>query len=204
MKLTTRKNVTKVLASVVLVGGAASVAGLGTFGAFTSTTSATESVSAGRVVIDMTNQAARGLDIAATNLVPGDTIPRAVQLTRGSTTETFGSVKMSTVAGTANALSADTGNGLQVAVDQCSAAWVKAPTTNELTCSGTTDSVIARRPVIGTDLDLAVATTKLNAAGASNLRVELFLPGTAGNGFQGLSNNVTFTFDATQRSGDFK
>ena len=83
MNLTTRKNVTKVLASVVLVGGAASVAGLGTFGAFTSTTSATESVSAGRVVIDMTNQAARGLDIAASNLVPGDTIQRAVQLTRG-------------------------------------------------------------------------------------------------------------------------
>ena len=39
----------KVCASVVLVGGAASVAGLGTYGSFTSTTTASESVSSGKV-----------------------------------------------------------------------------------------------------------------------------------------------------------
>ena len=39
----------KVFASVVLVGGAASVAGLGTFGSFTSTTDASAAVASGKV-----------------------------------------------------------------------------------------------------------------------------------------------------------
>jgi spore coat-associated protein N len=65
--------------------------------------------------------------------------------------------------------------------------------------------VVAQRPALGTNLDLAAATSALNSTGAaSNLRVELVLPSAAGNLFQGLSNTVTFTFDATQRTATFK
>ena len=199
---------TKVLASVVLVAGAASVAGLGTFGAFTSTTSASEAVSTGKVVLGLTQHASLGTTVAANNLVPGDTVQRAVVLTRSSDTEAFGSVKLTTAGDTTNKLVTDTTDGLKLAVDQCSVAWTKSAGSNTLTCTGTgttLTSVLTTRPVVGTNLDLGAATTALNSsAAASNLRITLSLPTTADNGFQGLSNTVAFTFDATQRAATAK
>jgi spore coat-associated protein N len=190
----------KIFATVVLVGGAASVAGLGTFGSFTSTTSASASVSAGKVVL-ASGTSARGLDIAAANLVPGDTVQRTITLTRSTETEAFGSVKLTTAGTTANLLTSDATNGLQLKVDQCSAAWVKPSTSNDLTCSGTVTTVVAQRAAIGSALDLGAATTALNSsAAASNLRLTLTLPTSADNNFQGLTNTVNFTFDATQRA----
>lgn len=196
---------TKVLASVALVGAAASVAGLGTFGSFTSTTSASQAVSTGKVVIGLTQHATAGTTVAATNLVPGDTVQRAVTLTRSSDTEAFGSVKLTTApTGATTLLTSDATNGLQLKVDQCSVAWVKAAS-GELTCSGTTTPVLANRAVTGTNLDLAAATSTLNTtAAASNLRVSMTLPEAANNDFQGLSSTIGFTFDATQRAANFR
>ncbi|WP_299057497.1 TasA family protein [uncultured Nocardioides sp.] len=203
VKSTRRRTSAKVLASVVLVAGAAGVAGLGTFGSFTSSTAADQSVSTGTVTLTSAGQATRGLDVAATNLVPGDTVQRAVQLTRASTSETFGSVKLTTTAASSNLLTTDA-NGLKLKVDQCSVAWVKAAN-NELTCSGTTTNLVAQRAVIGQNLDLGAATTSLNSADkVANLRAELVLPTAADNSFKNLSNTVTFTFDATQRTADFR
>lgn len=195
----------KIFASVVLVGGAAGVAGLGTFGAFTDTTSASTSVSSGAVDIGLTQHSSLGTTVAATNLVPGDTIQRAVTLSRVGATEKFGSVLLSTSATGATVLSTDATQGLQLSVDACSVAWTQVGTTNQLSCSGTTTPVLASRAVIGTNLDLAAATTSLNAVGATaNLRLQLVLPGTADNTFQGKSTSVTFTFDATQRTAEFR
>ena len=42
----------------------------------------------------------------------------------------------------------------------------------------------------------------LNAAATSYLRVTLSLPESADNTFQGLSNTIKFTFDATQRTAE--
>ena len=195
----------KIFASVVLVGGAAGVAGLGTFGAFTDTTSASTSVSSGKVDIGLTQHATLGTTVAAVDLVPGDTVQRAVTLTRSVDTEKFGSVLLTTSAGTTNVLSTDATKGLQLTVDECSVAWTKVGATNQLSCSGTTTNVVASRAVIGTNLDLAQATTSLNAVGAaSNLRLQLVLPATADTPFQGLSNAITFTFDATQRTAQYR
>lgn len=204
MRTLSRKNATKVFASVVLVAGAASVAGLGTYGSFTSTTSASETVTNGKVVIGLNQHSTLGTTVAATNVVPGDKIQRAVTLTRSADTEAFGSVKLTTSAGTANLLSSDATNGLQLVVDQCSVPWTAAG--KALTCSGTTTAVVATSPVIGSAIDLGPATTTLNTgagAGASNLRIQLTLPTSADNTFQGLSNTINFTFDATQRTASF-
>ncbi|MDO9494171.1 MAG: TasA family protein [Nocardioides sp.] len=199
---------TKILASVVLVAGAASVAGMGTFGAFTSTTSASESVATGKVEIGLTQNAALGTTVPANNLVPGDTVQRAVTLTRSSETEAFGSVKLTTAGSTANLLTSDVSNGLQMAIDQCTGgSWTQVGTTKALECTGggTVTSVVAAGPVVQTNTDLAVAKEALNAAGAkSELRITLTLPDAAGNTFQGLSNAITFTFDATQRAAQAK
>jgi spore coat-associated protein N len=207
--LKTSASTTKILASVVLVAGAASVAGMGTFGAFTSTTTATENVSSGKVEIALTQHANLGTTVAATNLVPGDTVQRAVTLSRSSATEAFGSVKLTTTGSTANLLTSNVSDGLQLAIDQCTGGtWVKAASTNELTCTGTgstVTSILAKSPVIEANRDLAAATTALNGAGAkSELRLTLSLPTTANNDYQGLSNAITFTFDATQRAAQAK
>ncbi|GGO67920.1 TasA family protein [Nocardioides deserti] len=200
-----RKNRTtaaKLVASVALVAGAASVAGLGTFGAFTSTTSASESVAAGTIKLGQ-GTSTQAPSIAATGLVPGDTVERDIVLTRGANDEKFGTVSLTTTATATNLLSTDLTNGLQISIDQCSTAWTKVDATKTngaLTCKGTTTPVLAPRPVIGANLALDKATTALNDTKVSHLRVTLKFPETAGNPFQGMANTIGLTFDATQRA----
>lgn len=203
MRTESRKTAVKLAASVLLVGGAASVAGLGTYGSFTSSTSASESVTAGQV--KLTNAGgAQGTSIAATGIVPGDTIQRSIVLTRGTGNEKFGSVTLTTTGTESNLLTTDTANGLQVAIDQCPTAWTpKAADSKELVCAGTPTSVVPSSPVVNAGRNLTVATAALNeAASTSNLRVTLTLPTNAGNDFQGLSNTVNFDFLATQRAAE--
>src|SRR3546814_4208079 len=116
-----RKNSVKILASAALVVAAAGVAGLGTYGSFTSTTAADTSVGTGVVTMNMSPQATRGLDVAVTNMVPTDTAQRAVQLTRSATSESFGGVTLTTTMATDNLLKSGT-NGIKMAVDACSVA----------------------------------------------------------------------------------
>src|SRR5690349_3972304 len=72
----------KIVASAALLAAAAGAAGLGTFGSFTSTTSASESVTAGNVTIGLGAPGTPNnrLTVAATGVVPGDTIARGVVL----------------------------------------------------------------------------------------------------------------------------
>jgi predicted ribosomally synthesized peptide with SipW-like signal peptide len=205
MRTTTasRKTAAKIFASLVLVGGAASVAGLGTFGSFTDTTAADQSVGTGKVDLGLSQHASAGTTVAAGNLVPGDTVQRAVTLTRSSDTEKFGSVLLSTTAGTSNVLSTDATNGLQLSVDQCSVAWTRNADGSLACTGGTTTGLVASRAVVGSALDLGAATTAMNSsAAAANLRLTLKLPAGADNTFQGLANSITFKFDATQRTAE--
>src|SRR5687768_4780291 len=77
----------KLLASLVLVGTAASVAGLGSFAAFTGSTSAGQSVTSGTVTAAL--GAAGGVDnrltLSAANIAAGDTMQRAVKLSNTGT-----------------------------------------------------------------------------------------------------------------------
>ena len=112
----------KVFGSIAVLGCAASVAGLGTFASFTSSTSASQSISSGTVSIALgASGPANRLSVAATNLVPGDTVQRAVDLTSNSS-DPLGSVSLQTSASPSNALTTDS-NGLTVKVDKCSVAW---------------------------------------------------------------------------------
>ncbi|MCO4275033.1 hypothetical protein NG701_11450 [Pseudarthrobacter sp. HLT3-5] len=192
----------KLLASAALVAAAASVAGLGTYGAFTSTTAATASVSSGTVNIALgaASTAANRLAVASTGLVAGDTVQRTAALTN-SGSQDLAAVTLTTAATTSSVLDTDVLNGLQVAIDKCSVAWTEAGTAPAYTytCSGTTTTVLAARPVIGADLPLTNLAT-ITAGSTDNLRVTATLPAAAGNAFQGKSSVVDFTFTGTQRS----
>ncbi|MEP7738840.1 hypothetical protein ABKW28_14395 [Nocardioides sp. 31GB23] len=204
-KTASRKSVTRVAASVALVAGATAVAGLGTFGSFTSSTDATEAVASGETRIELAGQGTQGLDMAAVGLVPGDTVERAVQLSRAGVTEGFGSVALTTTSAAAvpSILTSNAKDGLQMSIDQCATAWVKAAESKKMTCAGEVTSILSSVPVIAANRDLAAVTKTLNAdSKVSNLRITLALPQSAGNDFQLKSDSVKFVFDATQRAAE--
>ncbi len=191
------KNTRKIMISLGVVGAAAAVAGMGTFGTFTSTTSGSQNVASGTVNIAM---GAGDLTVDANKLVAGDTVQRAFTLANGGTAD-LGAVTLTTTAQPTTKLDTDATNGLQMKIDSCSAAWTKAgtPTAPTYTCTGTTKSVIAPKPVIGA----GTAVNNLAAIGAGNadnLLVTMTLPQIADNTFQNLSSTINYKFDATQRT----
>jgi hypothetical protein len=205
MRNVTTKSSGKVLASVALVAAAAGVAGLGTFGSFTSTTSASEAVGTGTVKIDLgASGAANRLSVASSGLVPGDTVQRAVTLTNNGS-EDLSTVSLTTAATTSSKLDTDATNGLQLLIESCSTGWTEAGTAPAYTytCSGTTRTVLASRPIVGANQTLSnlqsVASTKTDS-----LRVTVTLPTTADNTFQGLNSVVGFDFTGTQRTATAK
>lgn len=195
----------KLLATVVAVGGAVAVAGLGTFGSFTSTTSASATVSSGTVQISLgaAGTAANRLTVGASGLVPGDTVQRAVDLSVTGDQD-LSSVSLTTTATTSSVLDTDPTNGLQLAVDLCSVPWTETAVGSGFTytCSGTTTSVVGSSPVIGSNL--ALPGVALTAGSTSHLRVTLSLPTSAGNTFQGQTSVIDFSFVGLQRNGTAK
>ncbi|GLY27456.1 TasA family protein [Kineosporia sp. NBRC 101731] len=202
MKLGLTTMTGKVVASVAVLGSAAAVAGLGTFGTFTSSTSASTTVATGTVTIALgtAGSAANRLTLGATGLVPGDTMQRAVDLTN-SGTQNLASVALTTAATSSSLLDTSSSMGLQLKIDNCSTAWTEAGTSPAFTytCGGTTTAVLASTPVIGANL----ALTNLNALTAGttdHLKVTLTLPSTADNSLQNQSSTIGFTFLGTQRT----
>lgn len=194
----------KVLLSVGAVGTAAAMAGLGTFATFTSTTSASATETAGTVVIGLgaTNTAANRLDVAATGLVPGDTVQRAFTLSNTGN-QALATVALTTTApATSSLLNTDGTNGLQMVIDKCPVAWTETGTVAPFTytCSGTTTAVFASRAVIGAGVAMP-GLSSLAAGGTDYLRSTLTLPTTANDTFQGLSSAISFSFTGTQRLG---
>ena len=114
----------KVMLSVAILGAAAGVASLATFASFTSSTSAqAQSLTSGTVSITL--GAANRLTVGASNLVPGDTIQRAVDINNNGSagTSSVGSIILTTTAPTTSLLDSDATNGFQMVIDKCSVAW---------------------------------------------------------------------------------
>ncbi len=191
----------KVLGTVLAVGATASVAGMGTMAGFTGTTSASLDVATGTVRLavggtGLTND----LSVAATDVLPGDTIERAADLVNSGAVPLTG-FTLST-SGTGTVLTTDTKNGLQLSVDSCSTAWTNTAATGApptYTCAGTVTTLVSA----GSVLQTGTALGALNAdspGGVDHLRVYLTLPTTADDTFQGVSDTVTLRFDAAQAS----
>jgi spore coat-associated protein N len=194
----------KVFGSIAVLGAAASVAGLGTFASFTSSTSASQAISSGSVSIALgATGPANRLTVAASNLVPGDTVQRAVDLTSASS-DPLGSVSLQITGAPSNALLTDA-NGLTVKVDKCSVAWTEAGTSPAFTytCGGTTTSVLAAAAV-GNTSSLSGLAALASGASTDHLLVTLALPTAATNALQGLSSSITYAFTGTQRTATSK
>jgi predicted ribosomally synthesized peptide with SipW-like signal peptide len=196
----------KLFGSIAVLGLAASIAGLGTFASFTSSTSAGQAINSGTVSIALgtAGTAQNRLTVGASNLVPGDTVQRAVDLTSTSS-DPLGSVTLQTSGSPSNALLTDP-SGLTVKVDKCSVAWTESGTAPAYTytCGGTTSSVLASSAVGGSAVSLAGLAALASGSSTDHLLVTTTLPSAAGNNLQSLSTSITYSFNGTQRAATSK
>jgi predicted ribosomally synthesized peptide with SipW-like signal peptide len=191
----------RLLASLAVIGAAAAVAGLGTFATFTSSTSASHTVSSGTVSIALgASGAANRLNIGASNLVPGDTVQRAADLNNNGngTADNLSSIALTTTASPSSLLDTETSNGLQMTIDKCTVAWTESASPYTYTCGGTTSTVLASRPVIGSAIALSNLSS-LSTGLTDHLRVTLTLPTAATNAMQGQTSTISYNFLGTQR-----
>jgi predicted ribosomally synthesized peptide with SipW-like signal peptide len=186
----------KLIASLAVLGAAAAIAGFGTYATFTSSTSASHTIATG--TLSLTSGPTNRLGTGASAIAAGDTMQRAIDLNYAGSVS-FGSVTLTTSASPSSALDTNTTDGLQVAIDKCSVAWTEAGPPYTYTCSGSTSTVLASQPIIGSNVALSNLT--LTAGSTDHLRVTVTLPGTAGNALQNLSSTIAYTFAGVQRAG---
>lgn len=197
-----------ILLSATAIGVTATMAGLGSFATFTDTETGSTAIDSGVVSIAIgASGADNRLSVAATDIVPGDTIQRAVKLSVDSTTtDDLASITLTTTASPSSKLDTDATNGLQLVIDRCTVAWTETETDTTVlgdgpftyACSGTTSSVLASRAIIGSGLSLS--NLGVSAGSVNHLRVTGTLPTTADNTFQNLASTVQYAFTGNQRA----
>ncbi|HET7566992.1 MAG TPA: TasA family protein [Gaiellaceae bacterium] len=185
----------------------ASIGALGTWATFTTSTSQSHTVASGTMTLALgaTGAATNRLNIGASDIAPGDTIQRSVDLSNSGSTVDLAAITLTTSASPSSLLDTDATNGLQMTIDKCSQAWTEGGSAPAYTysCGGTTSSVLASRAVIGSNL--ALSNLSSTTAGATDhLRITLSLPAGADNTFQGLSSTISYQFTGTQRAGTNK
>ena len=194
-----RSNSRKIIGSLAIAGAAAAIAGLGTFGTFTdSTTPVATTVQSGTVDINLT-QVGYTIPVTTSGFVAGDSLSRAVDLNNNGSSP-LASVTLASTAPASTLLTSDTTSGLQLAVTSCPVAWTQGGTAAAPTyaCSGSVTSLYWGPAVMSNAL---TAVSSLNAGGADHLLLTLALPTTAGNDFEGLSSTLDLTFTGVQRTG---
>src|SRR5687767_923104 len=144
--LVERSTTRKVVGSLAILGTAAAVAGLGTYGNFTdSTTPLNTTVETGTLSINLAQPGgAVAIPVSTTGFVPGDSMTRAVNLINDGGSG-LGSVSVSSVVTSpSNILTSDTINGLQLTIKGCTVPWTQGgtPTAPTYTCAGTERTVL--------------------------------------------------------------
>jgi spore coat-associated protein N len=193
-------------AAVTSVGLA--LTGVGVYAALSATaTSTSQTITSGTLSLTMAAESgSAGFTSAISNLAPGDTVNRFVDLTSGGTLPGQ-ALTLGVTDGTPTRLSTDSTNGLQVTVSGCTVAW----NTTTGACSGSTNTVLASTPLATLT---GSASTLVSGAVASgtvyHLKVGVYLPsllndvttnGTPiANTLQGLSASLTWTFTEAQRT----
>jgi hypothetical protein len=197
-----RSTARKIVGSLAVVGTAAAVAGLGTYGDFTdSTTPLATSVDTGTLSINLGQPAgAVPIPVNTAGFVPGDSMTRAVDLVNDGNVALGALSVTSAVTSAANVLTTDAVNGLQLTVEGCSVAWTEMGTSTAPTyaCSGTKRTVLSGP--ISNSASLS-GPASLEVGGVDHLVFSVSLPTTADNTFQGLSASFSLTFTGVQRAG---
>jgi hypothetical protein len=204
--LVERSTTRKVVGSLAILGTAAAVAGLGTYGNFTdSTTPLNTTVDSGVLSINLAQPGGVvAIPVSTTGFIAGDTMTRAVDLINDGDAA-LNSIELTAKATSApNALTTDAVNGLQLNVKACTIAWTQGgtPTAPTYSCGAT------QRTVLNTAVANAGGSVPLDspasrqAGGVDHLIFTISLPTSAGNTVQGKSATLGLTFTGDQRTGN--
>ncbi len=201
--LVERSTTRKVVGSLAILGTAAAVAGLGTYGNFTdSTTPMNTTVETGTLSINLAQPGgAVTIPVTTTGFLPGDSMTRAVNLINDGGSA-LGSVSLTTsLSSAANALTTDAVNGLQLSVKGCTVPWTQGgtPTAPTYSCSGTERTL--QSGSAAPKSTALVSPASLAVGGVDHLVFSISLPTTAVNDKQGLSASLGLTFTGVQRAG---
>jgi hypothetical protein len=194
-----RRTRTRIAASVAVLGAAASVAGLSTFGAFTdSTTPVVSRLDTGVLSIALT-QAAHTATVSLFDqgvFLAGDTESSPIDLVNDGTAP-LSELRLGSVATDSSVLDTDRVNGLQLTVESCSEAWDAVD--GDWVCGGTTTRHYAG-PIV-TDVALQDGAA-LVPGGTDHLLLTAALPSTTtADLVDGATSSLDFVFSATQRDG---
>lgn len=111
-----------------------------------------------------------GFTTAITNVAPGDTVNRYVDLTNSGTLDGSAMTLRLTPAAS-NALTSDAVNGLQITITQCSVAW-----TNLGACSGSATAVVTSTATALVAGEVSVSLTSFLSGAISFLKISTALP----------------------------
>jgi hypothetical protein len=187
----------KVAGSIVVVGAAVAVAGLGTLGGFTDTTTAVDAgVDTGVLNIDVTyGGTSAPVPVSTVNMLPGDRISVPLDL-RNSGDVDLSSVSIDSYATAHSKLDTDAEHGLQLTVDTCESPWVRSG--YDYSCADGALELYAG-PVVA-DEELTGARS-LTAGNTDHLLATVSFPTTGGNAMKDQRSSLEFVFTAVQRDG---
>ncbi len=189
----------KLVGTAGVLGVAATIAGLSTFGGFTDSTtpvntrvdSAVLSINVADAGDSLTMPFGGGLMLA------GDSRNFRVDLVNDGDAA-LSTVTLGSRATASSVLDTDTVNGLQLQVRSCSAAW--AVSGSVYSCGGTVKSYYAG-PIVTAGAALS-GTSSLPVGGVDHLLLTASLPSAAtGDALEGATSSLEFVFTGTQRTG---
>lgn len=191
-----RVTAARLLGTAGVLGATVAIAGLGTFGAFTDSTTPVETaVDTGVVSIAVSAAGQATVPYAPGGLVPGDSHRMLLDLHNDGTVP-LSSVTLTGTARSSSALDADPVHGLQVRLESCSDSWDAVG--GGYACAGEVTEFYAGPILLDQALDGAAS---LEAGGVDHLLATVSFPESAGNALQGQSSRLEFTFTGTQRTG---
>ncbi|SDF58321.1 Camelysin metallo-endopeptidase [Blastococcus fimeti] len=190
----------KVAGSIAVVGAAAAVAGLGTFGNFSGSTEAVDSgVDTGVLSIDVSltdGSAPPPFAVPLPNMLPGDVISMPLDL-RNSGDVDLSSLVLKSYATESSKLDTEAVHGLQLSLDSCATPWTR---TGPISYSCADGAVPLYGGRIVTESALPAARS-LAAGTTDHLLATIAFPTTGGDALQDQRSSFAFVFDATQRDG---
>ena len=195
---TRRRTGLTIVGAISAVGAAVAVAGLGTFGQFTDSTSPVNTrVDTGVLSVDVSSPAGAAVPFSGGMMLAGDSRSALVDLVNDGTTP-LSAVTLKATATSSSILDQDTVNGLQLTVESCSVAWNTAGAAP--TCPGTVKAYFTQ-PILVNDYPLT--GTPVMAAGATDhLKLTAALPASAsGDAYEGATSALKFVFTGIQKSG---
>ena len=195
---TRRRSAVKIVGAISAVGAAVAVAGLGTFGNFTDSTSPVGTrVDSGVLSIDVSQPGGASVPFAGGMMLAGDSRSAVIDLVNDGTTP-LSAVTLRSWATSSSVLDQDTVNGLQLSVESCSVGWTSGA--GAPTCSGTS-RLYFTQPIVVNNVALT-ASAALAAGATDHLKLTAALPSSAsGDAFEGATSNLNFQFTGTQVAG---